>query len=216
MHYSPLNEFITLCKIVTFRLFCLLTWCGYLPFTLLATLPQSPGFEKQGSDFIYGGLKKSDTKEDVLSKLRKNGFIQIYEERDMGVVRCAIRWDGFRYELVSKFIDNELELCLIEGNKGWQDFHYQDVVAKEWKSLRNRLSGVYGESVKKKSFPDLIEIPVNDLGGVVTDLWELDDRLIILSVRRYETKDCCTDQLLEFSCCTLLIKPISPKPASSK
>ena len=187
-----------------------------LIFPFLGAIGDSPDLPGEGDLFIYADLKEGDSKKVVMKKLRAGGFIQIYEERDMGVVRCAIRWDGFRYELVSKFIDNELELCLIEGNKGWQDFHYQDVVAKEWKSLRNRLSGVYGESVKKKSFPDLIEIPVNDLGGVVTDVWELDDRLIMLSVRRYETKDCCTDQLLEFSCCTLLIKPISPKPASSK
>ena len=175
----------------------------------VAKLPQSPFLENVGSEYIYGGLKLGDTREEVLSKLRKKGFIQIYEERDEGVVRCAVRWDGFRYELVSKLEDNKLKLCLIEGNKGWQDFHFNEVVFKEWENLRKRVISTHGNPVKTRSFPEVFEIPLNDLGGVVTDIWNLKDRLLMLSVRKYETKDCCTDQILEFSCCTLLIKPIS-------
>ena len=38
----------------------------------------------------------------VLEKLRKADFIQIYEERDRGLVKCSIRWNGFRYELTCK------------------------------------------------------------------------------------------------------------------
>lgn len=176
--------------------------------SLSGKLPDSPNLEESGSTIIYGGLSLGDSKDEVLSKLRKNGFIQIYEERELGVVRCAVRWDGYRFELVSKFKDGKLDLCLIEGNKGWQDFHYHDVVSKEWSILKKRVEEVYGKSSVQNEFPDLFEVPINDLGGVVTDVWNAADRLILLSVRRYETKDCCTDQLLEFSCCTLLIKPI--------
>ena len=80
---------------------------------LVARLPQSPDLENPGSQFIYGSLCAGDTREEVLSKMRRNGFIQIYEERDAGVIKCAIRWDGFRYELVSKMVDEKLSLCLI-------------------------------------------------------------------------------------------------------
>ena len=185
--------------------------CVVFSICLSAKLPESPNLEESGSSFIYGGLCFGDSKDVVLSKLRKNGFIQIYEERDVGVVRCAIRWDGFRFELVSKFKDGKLNLCLIEGNKGWQDFHYHDVVAKEWEALKLRLGEIYGRPTSQQKFPDLFNVPVNDLGGVVTNVWKVEDRLLMLSVRRYETKDCCTDQLLEFSCCTLLIQPITNK-----
>ena len=47
-------------------------------------------------------------------------------------------WDEIRYELTSKN-DGKLALCLIEGNKGWRDFHYDDVVLK-WKTLKERLT----------------------------------------------------------------------------
>ena len=176
--------------------------------TSFAQLPQSPPLEKVGSDYIYGGLKYGDSRDEVLSKLRKQGFIQIYEERDKGVVHCAVRWDGFRYGLVSKLVNDKLELCLIEGNKGWQDFHFNEVVTEEWKKLRARIIKTYGNPEKSRNFPEAFEIPLSDLGGVVTDLWNLQDRTLMLSVRKYETKDCCTDQILEFTCCTLLIKPI--------
>lgn len=169
----------------------------------------SPNLEKAGSKFIYGGLQKGDSRAVIHKKLRENGFIQIYEEQQSGVIRCAVRWDGFRFELVSKLENDQLALCLIEGNKGWQDFHYHDVVAKEWESLRTRLVQLYGPQRNKSDFPELHSIPLNDLGGVVTDSWQLSDRLVVLSVRRYELKDCCTDQMLEFSCCTLLTKPNS-------
>ena len=157
--------------------------------------------EKVGSDYIYGGLKYGDSRDEVLRNL-KQGFIQIYEERDKGVVHCAVRWDGFRYGLVSKLVNDKLELCLIEGNKGWQDFHFNEVVIEEWKKLRARIIKTYGNPEKSRNFPEAFEIPLNDLGGVVTDLWNLQDRTLILSVREYETKDCCTDQILEFTCCT--------------
>ena len=88
----------------------------------VAKLPQSPFLENVGSEYIYGGLKLGDTREEVLSKLRKKGFIQIYEERDEGVVRCAVRWDGFRYELVSKLEDNKLNFALLRAIRDGRTF----------------------------------------------------------------------------------------------
>ena len=219
MHYLLSSEFITPCKFsfpFKFQVklnFCLVALFSFLT-QLLGKLPESPNFREVGSKFIYGSLEKGDSREEVLGKLRKDGFIQIYEEREEGVVKCAIRWDGFRFELASKLKDGALELCLIEGNKGWQDFHYPEVVSKEWASLRNRLNNSYGPPDQKKDFPEFFDIPLNDLAGIVTDVWNLNDRLVMLAVRRYETKDCCTEQILEFSCCTLLIKPIDKSPVS--
>jgi len=199
---------------ITLKTFCV-TFFLLFTGTIFAKLPQSPDLENAGSKFIYGGLTYGDSREEVLSKLRKQGFIQIYEERDEGVVRCAVRWDGLRYELVSKLVNDKLELCLIEGNKGWQDFHFNEVVSEEWKLLRERVISVHGQPEKSQAFPEIFEVPINDLGGVVTDVWNLKDRMLMLSVRKYETKDCCTEQILEFSCCVLLIKPISKKTASN-
>lgn len=196
-----------------------LNFCLFATFSCLAQLlgkpSESPNLSEVGSDFIYGSLAKGDSREEVLTKLRKDGFVQIYEEKEEGVVKCAIRWDGFRFELASKLKNGVLELCLIEGNKGWQDFHYQEVVGQEWKSLRNRLNNSYGQPDQKKDFPEFFDVPLNDLSGVVTDVWNLKDRLVMLAVRRYETKDCCTEQILEFSCCTLLIKPIDKSSTES-
>ena len=199
---------------ITLKIHCI-TFFLLFAGTIFAKLPQSPDLENAGSNFIYGGLTYGDSRKEVLSKLRKQGFIQIYEERDEDVVRCAVRWDDLRYELVSKLVNDKLELCLIEGNKGWQDFHFNEVVTEEWEKLRKRIIQTHGKPKKSRPFPEIFEIPVNDLGGVVTDVWNLKDRMLMLSVRKYETKDCCTDQILEFSCCTLLIKPISIKSDSN-
>ena len=73
----------------------------------------------------------------------------------------------------------------------------------------------HGKPKKSRSFPEIFEIPINDLGGTVTDVWNFQDRMLMLSVRRYEAKDCCTDQILEFTCSTLLIKPILKKSDSN-
>ena len=79
-----------------------------------------------------------------------------------------------------------------------------------------RLTKAYGKSSESRDFPEFFDVPVNDLGGVITDVWKLSDRMLMLSVRKYEAKDCCTDQILEFSCCTLLIKPNQSKSSLSK
>lgn len=208
MPCSHSSEFITTYNSVRIGFLCL-SFFGLIisEGQTLGKLPQSPELPKLGNPIIYGGLSVGDSREEVLSKLRKNGFIQIYEEKSAGVVKSAVRWDGIRYELASKLIDDKLALCLIEGNKGWQDFHYDDVVSKEWKNLRNRVVNAYGKPSKSRNFPEYFDISLNDLGGTVTDIWNLSDRTLMLSVRKYEAKDCCTDQILEFSCCTLLIKP---------
>ena len=205
---SHSSEFITTYNSVRIGFLCL-SFFGLIisEGQTFAKLPQSPDLAKPGNPIIYGGLSVGDSREEVLSKLRKNGFIQIYEEKSAGVVKSAVRWDGIRYELASKLIDDKLALCLIEGNKGWQDFHYGDVVSKEWKNLRVRVINAYGKPAKSRSFPEYFDIPVNDLGGTVTDIWNLSSRTLILSVRKYEAKDCCTDQILEFSCWTLVSKP---------
>ena len=139
---------------ITLKTFCV-TFFYFYSYNI-RKLPQSPDLENAGSKFIYGGLTYGDSREEVLSKLRKQGFIQIYEERDEGVVRCAVRWDGLRYELVSKLVNDKLELCLIEGNKGWQDFHFNDVVTEEWEKLRKDHPKAW-ETKKTRSFPEIFE-----------------------------------------------------------
>lgn len=168
---------------------------------------ESPEMSVVGSDFVYANLKVGDSREVVLQKLRDNEFIQIYEERDKELVKCTVRWNGFRYELNCKLKEGKLELCLIEGQKGWHSTFFDDVVFPQWKNLRERLVKRFGESRSKSKFPTYDQIPLDDLGGVVTDSWDLQDRLVVLTVRSFETMDCCTEQMIEYSCCTLLIQP---------
>ena len=178
--------------------FLILSYSGY---------GESPKMSPVGSEFVYANLKLGDSREVVLQKLRQAEFIQIYEERDKGLVKCTVRWNGFRYELSCKLTNGKLDLCLIEGQKGWHSTFFEDVVCPQWKNLRERLVKRFGENRKNSKFPTYAQIPLNDLSGVVTDSWDLQDRLMILTVRSFETKDCCTDQMIEYSCCTLLIQP---------
>ena len=69
-------------------------------------LAESPGMADLNSSFIYSDLKVGDTRDVVLEKLRIAVFIQIDEERDRGLVKCSIRWNGFRYELTSSLKGN--------------------------------------------------------------------------------------------------------------
>ncbi len=174
---------------------------------IVPSLAESPGMSAPDSGFIYADLKVGDSREVVLDKLRKGSFIQIYEERDRGLVKCSVRWNGFRYELTCKLVKDKLTLCLIEGQKGWQFSFYEEVLNPQWKNLRERLVSKYGKNRKTRDFPKLKQVPMGDPGGYVTDTWDLSDRLIMLTVQSFKVKDCCTNKMVEYSCCTLLIQP---------
>ena len=88
--------------------FLILSYFGY---------GESPKLSPVGSEFVYANLKLGDSREVVLQKLRQAEFIQIYEERDKGLVKCTVRWNGFRYELSCKLTNGKLDLCLIEVKK---------------------------------------------------------------------------------------------------
>ena len=166
-----------------------------------------PQFAKLDTDFIYFNLKKEDSREVVMKKLRGGGFLQIYEERDKELVKCTLRLNNFRYSLAAKLKKDKLKFCLIEGQKGWQFSFYEDVVQPQWENLREMVIQTYGVNREHRDFPNLNDVPLNDEGGYLTDTWDLSDRVVILTIQLFEVKDCCTNQLVEYSCCTLLIQP---------
>jgi len=168
---------------------------------------ESPDLRLEGENFIYADLQKGDSRGEVLEKLRRNGFVQIYEEREKELIKCTIRWNGFRYELVCKLQNDSLEFCLIEGLKGWQDFFYEDVLQPQWLNLRQKAEKVHGFKRLKKEFPKPNDVPVDNLAGYITDTWVLSDRTLILTIQSFKVKDCCTDQLIEYRNCSLLIQP---------
>ena len=51
------------------------------------------------------------------------------------------------------------------------------------------------------------EVPLNDPGGVITDTWDLKDRIVVLAVQSFELKDCCTNRLIEYTTCLALVQP---------
>ena len=168
--------------------------------------PESPGFSLPSEPGFFAGLNKGDSRKVVLQKLQSRGFLG-YKELQSNLIKSPVRWDSHAYELTCKFQDKFLSLCLIQGEAGWQDFFYDDIVKPQWSNLRNRVIQSFGQPQQYVSFPNLFEIPLNDKGGYITDQWDLDDRLIMLCVQAYTEQDCCTRQVLDFSCCTLLIKP---------
>ena len=168
--------------------------------------PESAGFPSLKEEGFFSGLRVGDTRDIVLQKLQDHGFLG-YKELQSNLIKSPIRWDGHAYELTCKFEEKSLILCLIQGEAGWQDFFYEDIVRPQWDALRNRVIQSYGQPSKKAPFPSLFNVPLNDEGGFVTDRWDLDDRLIMLCVQAYTEQDCCTRQVLDFSCCTLLIQP---------
>tara|TARA_B100001057_G_scaffold499606_1_gene610940 strand:+ start:2149 stop:2727 length:579 start_codon:yes stop_codon:yes gene_type:complete len=168
---------------------------------------ESPSMSDLGSGFIYSDLQVGDSREVVLDKLRKANFLQIYEERDRELVKCSVRWNGFRYELTCKLEKGKLTLCLVEGQKGWQFSFFEEVLHPQWQNLRERLVKKYGAKREFRDFPKLKQVPMGDPGGYVTDTWELSDRLLMLTVQSFKVKDCCTNKMVEYSCCTLLIQP---------
>ena len=175
-------------------------------FGLPNQFPESPGFSNLNDQGFFAGLTAGDSREVVLEKLQSRGFLG-YKELQSNLIKSPIRWNGHAYELTCKFNEDELTLCLIQGEAGWQDFFYDDIVKPQWSNLRNRVIQSFGQPQQYVSFPNLFEIPLNDKGGYITDQWDLDDRLIMLCVQAYTEQDCCTRQVLDFSCCTLLIKP---------
>ena len=174
---------------------------------LSSLLAESPAMSDLGSGFIYSDLQVGDSREVVLGKLRKASFVQIYEERDRELVKCSVRWNGFRYELTCKLVKDKLTLCLVEGQKGWQFSFYDEVLNPQWQNLRECLVNKYGSQRKFRDFPKLKQVPMGDPGGYVTDTWDLPDRLLMLTVQSFKIKDCCTNKMVEYSCCTLLIQP---------
>ena len=168
--------------------------------------PESPGFPKLVEPGFFAGLKQGDSREVVLQKLQSRNFLG-YRELQSDLIKSPIRWDGHAYELTCKFEGKSLSLCLIQGEAGWQDFFYDEIVHPQWQILRKRVTSAYGKPNKQVPFPHLWDVPQNDSGGFITDSWDLSDRTIMLCVQSYTQQDCCTRQVLDFSCCTLLIQP---------
>ena len=168
--------------------------------------PESPALPTQRKGLI-GGLTSGLSREQAVHTLQKNGFLG-YRELQSDLIKSPVRWGGFAYELTCKFNNSDqLELCLIQGEAGWQDFFYEDIVRPQWQTLRSRVDQAYGKPAHRIEFPDYFSVPFNDMGGLVTDRWELPDRMLMLTVQTYTQQDCCTRQVLDFSCCTLLIQP---------
>ena len=171
----------------------------------------SPSFAKVGSGFLFADLKNGDSREVVLDKLKRAKFREIghpYEEKEKRLLRSAIKLNGFRYELACKFDEEDkLELCLVEGRKGWQFSFYDEILEPQWTNLRSVLAASYGSKRSFRPLPTLEKVPMDDPGGFVTDTWELPDRLLVLTVQAFRIKDCCTKRLVDYSCCTLLVQP---------
>jgi hypothetical protein len=168
--------------------------------------PESPNFTNLTEPGFFAGLVVGDSREIVLQKLQDKGFLG-YTELQSNLIKSPVRWDGHAYELTCKFEGDGLSLCLIQGEAGWQDFFYDDIVQPQWSSLRKRVIEIYGLPAQTVAFPPFYKVPLNDEGGLVTDRWELEDRILILCLHAYSKQDCCTRQVLDFSCCTLLIQP---------
>jgi hypothetical protein len=194
-----------LCKRLPLFLAPLFLLGGFL-FAVPNQFPESPAFPALGKGLI-GGLTSGLSREQSVQALQKNGFLG-YRELQSDLIKSPVRWGGFAYELTCKFNNNDqLELCLIQGEAGWQDFFYEDIVRPQWQTLRGRVDQAYGKPAHRIDFPDYFSVPFNDMGGLVTDRWELPDRTLMLTVQTYTQQDCCTRQVLDFSCCTLLIQP---------
>ena len=175
-------------------------------FAIPNQFPESPGFPQLGQS-IYGGLTVGLDREQAIKKLQDNGLLG-YLELHSNLVKSPIRWDGQAFELTCKFSDQgTLVLCLMQSEAGWQDFFYSDIVQPQWQILRTRVDQAYGKAQHRKEFPNYWDVPLNDKGGYITDRWNLKDRTLLLTVQTYTKEDCCTKQVLDFSCCTLLIEP---------
>ena len=165
------------------------------------------GFAKVGSGFLFADLVKGDDRETVRKKLAKANFREIHEEKEKQLLRCALKLNGFRYDLACKFgQEGGLELCLVEGRKGWQFSFYDETLEPQWTNLRQILSSCYGTKRKSLPLPPLEKVPFGDPGGYVTDTWNLPDRIVVLTIQAFKVKDCCTNRFVDYSCCTLLVR----------
>ncbi len=168
---------------------------------------ESVTFGATGATAIFADLSKGDSRKIVLEKLKRAKFREIEEEKQRGIVRCAAKLNGFRYDLVCRFEDDRLKLCVLEGRKGWQFSFYDEILEPQWTNLRQRLVKTYGAKRNTRAFPKIDEVPLNDPGGVITDTWELEDRLVVLAVQAFELKDCCTNRLIEYTTCLAFVQP---------
>ena len=176
------------------------------------TVPSKPGdspsFAKVGSGLVFADLREGDSRDVVLKKLKAAKFREIHEEKEKRLIRCAAKLNGFRYELACKLDeDGKLLLCLLEGSKGWQFSFYDETLEPQWSNLREILSTFYGPKRSSRPLPPLHKVPMGDPGGYVTDTWELQDRIVLLTVQAFQVKDCCTKRMVDYSGCTLLIQP---------
>jgi hypothetical protein len=188
----------------------------FVPFLLIASgevpaPPVSPPvsifFGSTDSKTIYADLRKGDSLKTVFDKLKRGKFREIEEERGKGILRCATKLNGLRYDLVCRFENDRLKLCVLEGRKGWQFSFYDEILEPQWTNLRTQLIKAYGPKRDHRALPKIGNIPLNDPGGVITDTWELEDRLVVLAVQAFEIKDCCTNRLIEYTTCLVLIQP---------
>ena len=184
-----------------------------IPFFAEQPPPQATGSAEVGTFGIVGGatvfadLRKGDTGKVVLEKLKRGKFREISEEKPKGLIRCAVKLNNFRYDLVCRFENDRLKLCVLEGRKGWQFSFYEDILEPQWANLRRSLVKKYGSKRSTRPLPKIDEVPMNDPGGVITDTWDLDDRLVVLAVQAFEIKDCCTNHLIEYTTCLVLVQP---------
>jgi len=169
--------------------------------------PESPDITSSKIGQIFPGLFVGLDRDASILGLEKAGFLG-YKELQSNLIKAPVRWDGHSYELSCKFNEmGKLELCLLQGESGWQDFFYEDIVRPQWLALYKRMERAYGKPVQHRDFPEFHEVPLNDKGGLITSQWELSDRTILLGLQSYIEQDCCTKQMLDFSCCILLIQP---------
>ncbi|MFP6901757.1 MAG: hypothetical protein VCA36_12495 [Opitutales bacterium] len=172
-----------------------------------ASSSDSVFFGSVGGKAIYADLRKGDSWKTVFDKLKRGEFREIEEVKGKGILRCAAKLKGFRYDLVCRFENDRLKLCVLEGRKGWQFSFYDEILEPQWANLRQQLIKAYGSKRDNRALPKIGDIPLNDPGGVITDTWELEDRLVVIAVQAFELKDCCTNRLIEYSTCLVLIQP---------
>ena len=167
--------------------------------------PESPDLPSTETGHLFSLLAKGDNREESISKLQQGGYLG-YRELHSNLIKSPVRWDGHAFELTCKYNPQGfLELCLIQGRQAGKIFSLMISCIRN--GLLWQTSDAYGKPVEFTKFPDYDQVPYNDGGGYVTDRWDLEDRTILLSLQSYSQEDCCSRQMLDFSCCLLLIQP---------